>query len=320
MKLIKNTILLSILFAVGAHAGHPDQDEFVQKAVDEFGLNAAEVIAMLDNAEYKQSIIDAMTRPAEAKPWHDYRPIFLTDKRISEGVDFWREHKETIAAASEKYGVDEAIIVSIIGVETFYGRITGSYRVLDALATLGFYYPARAKFFSGELLHFFKLAAEEKLPMDEVLGSYAGAMGMGQFIPSSYRAYAVDFSGNGQRDLWNSTEDAIGSVANYFHQHKWRAGEGIVLPAVRHKDAKSLPEMGRKPETTSGELASAGYLTEMAPPPDTPVSLLELEQEDGLEYWRTLHNFYVITRYNRSPLYAMAVYQLSQEISGKMNH
>ena len=317
-KLLNCVIVLTCLYAGAVFAAHPGQEEFIRQAVQEHGLDASKVAAFLDNAEYKQSIIDAMTRPAEAKPWHDYRPIFLTQKRIRQGVEFWRDHKDTIAAAASRYGVEEEIIVAIIGVETSYGRITGSYRVIDALATLGFYYPKRAEFFSAELLHFFQLAEEENLPMLEVLGSYAGAMGLGQFIPSSYRAYAVDFDGDGSRDLWSSTEDAIGSVANYFHQHKWRAGEQIVLPAVRHKDAKTLPEMGRKPESTTGELASAGYLTESAPQPDTPVSLLELEQEDGMEYWLTLHNFYVITRYNRSPLYAMAVYQLSREIAGEM--
>jgi len=317
-KLLNCVIVLTCLYAGAVFAAHPGQEEFIRQAVQEHGLDASKVAAFLDNAEYKQSIIDAMTRPAEAKPWHDYRPIFLTQKRIRQGVEFWRDHKDTIAAAASRYGVEEEIIVAIIGVETSYGRITGSYRVIDALATLGFYYPKRAEFFSAELLHFFQLAEEENLPMLEVLGSYAGAMGLGQFIPSSYRAYAVDFDGDGSRDLWSSTEDAIGSVANYFHQHKWRPGEQIVLPAVRHKDAKTLPEMGRKPESTTGELASAGYLTESAPQPDTPVSLLELEQEDGMEYWLTLHNFYVITRYNRSPLYAMAVYQLSREITGEM--
>jgi len=318
-KLFFYVILTACLQAGTAFADHPGQEQFIRQAVDEFGMDAAEVKALLAKAEFKQSVIDAITRPAEAKPWHEYRPIFLTKKRIRQGVDFWQEHRATIAEAYRRFGVDEAIIVAIIGVETSYGRITGSYRVLDALTTLGFYYPQRAGFFSGELLQFFKLATEEDLPMLEVLGSYAGAMGLGQFIPSSYRAYAVDFDSDGSRDLWRSVDDAIGSVANYLHQHQWHAGEKIVLLAVRHKDAKTLPEMGIKPESTAGELASAGYLTALAPASDTPVSLLELEQRSGTEYWLTLHNFYVITRYNRSPLYAMAVYQLSQEITAEMS-
>ena len=318
-KLLACAIVSACLHAATVAAGHPGQDQFIRQAVDEFGLDGKEVEALLNSARYQQSIIDAITQPAEAKPWHDYRPIFLTIKRIRQGVEFWRENAGTIAAASRQFAVDEAIIVAIIGVESSYGRITGSYRVLDALTTLGFYYPQRAGFFSGELLQFFKLATEEDLPMLEVLGSYAGAMGLGQFIPSSYRAYAVDFDSDGSRDLWRSVDDAIGSVANYLHQHQWHAGEKIVLLAVRHKDAKTLPEMGIKPESTAGELASAGYLTALAPASDTPVSLLELEQRSGTEYWLTLHNFYVITRYNRSPLYAMAVYQLSQEITAEMS-
>ena len=317
-KLIILTLLTTPLFTVNVLASHPGQEEFILQAVNELGMDAQQIENLLSEAQYQQSIIDAISRPAEGKPWHEYRPIFLTEKRIRQGVEFWQQNQETITAASNKFGVEEAIIVAIIGVETSYGRITGSYRVLDALATLGFYYPKRAAFFAGELLHFFQLADEEGLPVLEVLGSYAGAMGLGQFIPSSYRAYAVDFDGDGRRDLWSSVDDAIGSVANYFHQHTWRAGEKIVLPAVRHKDAKTLPDMGRSPETTTGELASMGYLTPSAPAPDTPVSLLELEQKNGPEYWLTLHNFYVITRYNRSPLYAMAVYQLSREIESEM--
>lgn len=318
-KLLACAIVSACLHAATVVAGHPGQDQFIRQAVDEFGLDGKEVEALLNSARYQQSIIDAITQPAEAKPWHDYRPIFLTKKRIRQGVEFWRENAGTLAAASRQFAVDEAIIVAIIGVESSYGRITGSYRVLDALATLGFYYPQRAEFFSAELMHFFRLADEEDLPILELLGSYAGAMGLGQFIPSSYRAYAVDFDGDGRRDLWRSADDAIGSVANYFHQHQWRAGEQIVLPAVRHKEAKPLPQMGRKPESTTGILASAGYSTESAQAPDTPVSLLELEQKNGPEYWLTLHNFYVITRYNRSPLYAMAVYQLSREIASQMD-
>lgn len=317
-KIIICLFLFALTWATPLFAAHPGQDEFIRQAVDDLGMDEEAVTKLLAEAEYKQSIIDAITRPAEAKPWFEYRPIFLTKKRIRQGVEFWHDNQETIAAAAKKYGVDEAIIVAVIGVETSYGRITGNYRVLDALATLGFYYPQRAEFFAGELLHFFRLADEEGLPVLEVLGSYAGAMGLGQFIPSSYRAYAVDFNDDGRRDLWSSVEDAIGSVANYFHQHHWRSGEQIVLAAVRHRDAKTLPQMGRVPEATAGKLAAAGYLTPLALAPDTPASLLELEQKTGTEYWLTLHNFYVITRYNRSPLYAMAVYQLSREIEKEM--
>ena len=200
--------LVLLLFCLPAFANeHPGTEEFVERAVSEFGLQESEVRAVLAEAEYKQSIIDAISRPAEGKPWHEYRQIFLTDKRINEGIDFWVENSELITSASEKYGVDEEIIVAIIGVETFYGRITGSYRTIDALVTLGLYYPQnlssdRSKFFSSELMQFMQLAEKEGLPIIETTGSYAGAMGMGQFMPSSYLEYAVDFDGDGSRDLW----------------------------------------------------------------------------------------------------------------------
>ena len=237
-----------LLFCVTAVASeHPGTEEFVQKAVSEYGLPEADVRALLDEAEYKQSIIDAISRPAEGKPWHEYRQIFLTDKRIAEGVDFWLENRELIASASEKYGVDEEIIVAIIGVETFYGRITGSYRTIDALVTLGFYYPQnlssdRSSFFSSELMHYMQLASEEGLPANEITGSYAGAMGMGQFMPSSYREYSVDFDGDGSRDLWRSTADVIGSVANYLHRHGWQRGQPVTSPASTGTGMTGLEE------------------------------------------------------------------------------
>jgi membrane-bound lytic murein transglycosylase B len=182
--------LILILFCVPVFATeHPGSDEFVKRAVSEHGLAENEVRALLAEAEYKQSIVDAISRPAEGKPWHEYRPIFLTDKRINEGVDFWLENRELIASASNHYGVDEEIIVAIIGVETFYGRITGNYRTIDALVTLGFYYPKnlasdRSPFFSSELMHYIQLAAEEDLPTAKVTGSYAGAMGMASSCPA----------------------------------------------------------------------------------------------------------------------------------------
>ncbi|MGA9573180.1 MAG: lytic murein transglycosylase, partial [Lysobacterales bacterium] len=204
-------LVVLLLFCVPALAmQHPGTDEFVKRASSEYNLPEDEVRALLQQAEYKQSIIDAIMRPAEGKPWHEYRQIFLTDRRISEGVEFWKTHRDLVKAASEKFGVDEEIIVSIIGVETFYGRITGNYRIIDALVTLGFYYPQglssdRSAFFSSELMQYIRLASEEGLPIAEVTGSYAGAMGMGQFMPSSYREYAVDFDSDGSRDLWRST-------------------------------------------------------------------------------------------------------------------
>ena len=300
---------------------HPGSDEFVKRAVEEHGLAESEVRALLNEAEYKQSIVDAISRPAEGKPWHEYRPIFLTDKRINEGIDFWLEHRELIATAAEKFGVNEEIIVAIIGVETFYGRITGNYRTIDALVTLGFYYPQnlsrdRSPFFSSELMHYIQLASEEGLPANEVTGSYAGAMGMGQFIPSSYREYSVDFDEDGSRDLWRSVPDVVGSVANYLHRHGWQPGQPIARRALASSEAAfdEISTSNFTPTLSVAEWEQKGFQSSKDLSPDLPAAVLKLEEKDRHTYWLTFKNFYVITRYNRSPRYAMAVYELSKEI------
>ena len=320
-------LLFLVLFCVPVLAAeHPGTDDFVERATSEYGLPENEVRALLLEAEYKQSIVDAISRPAEGKPWHKYRQIFLTDKRISEGVVFWKENRELIEAASEKFGVDEEIIVSIIGVETFYGRITGSYRIIDSLVTLGFYYPEglssdRSPFFSGELMHYMQLAQEEELPAAEVTGSYAGAMGMGQFMPSSYREYAVDFDEDGRRDLWRSTPDVVGSVANYLHRHGWQAGQPVTRRAIASTDAAfdEISTRNFKPTLTVAEWQEKGFRSSNELSPDLPAAVLKLAEEKRNTYWLVFKNFYVITRYNRSPRYAMAVYELSQEIKKGMD-
>lgn len=304
----------------------PNSDAFIAKAVGEYGLQADDVRAVLGEAEYQQSIVDAISRPAEGKPWHEYRQIFLTEKRINDGVTFWKENRELIAAAARKYAVDEDVIVAIIGVETFYGRITGNYRTVDALVTLGFYYPQnlksdRSEFFSSELLHFLKLANEEGLPATEITGSYAGAMGMGQFMPSSYREYAVDFDEDGSRDLWRSTGDAVGSVANYLKRHGWKAGQPVAvrMTASSNADFKALDKVNYKPSLTVAEWRAKGFTPLVEVAADTPAAVLKLEKADRNGYWMVFDNFYVITRYNRSPRYAMAVYDLSQAIEQGMD-
>lgn len=316
--------LFSILILCSAWAvaqPHPGADAFVARAVEEHGLTAAEVESLLAQAEYKSTIADAIARPAEGKPWHQYRPIFITDQRISEGKTFWQENRELIARVADQYEVDPQIIVAIIGVETYYGRITGSWRVLDALATLSFHYPSdrtrdRSEFFSGELMEFFLLGQEEGLPLDEVTGSYAGAMGMGQFIPSSYRAYSVDFDGDGKRDLWQSTPDAVGSVANYLAVHGWERGGPVARPtrASEEADFSLLEKRNYKPYISVMDLHEKGF--QSAPDLDAGrmAALVSLQEEDRKAYWMSFRNFYVITRYNRSPMYAMAVYQLSEEL------
>jgi membrane-bound lytic murein transglycosylase B len=320
MKRIIILGLVAILSTSCLAQQHPGAEEFAARAAAEYELDPQQVIELLQSAHYKQSIVDAMTRPAEAKPWYEYRPIFITDKRIDGGVDFWREHEALVAQAAEKFQVDPQIIVAIIGVETFYGRITGSYRVLDALATLSFYYPDtgndRSDFFSKELMQFIVLGSEEGLPLKEVNGSYAGAMGLGQFMPSSYREYAVDLDGDGRRDLWSSMDDVIGSVANYLHRHGWEYDQPVTYPAMvgESADMDLVANRDFRAKLSVDELAAGGFRSSIPVPGDTLAAVASLEEEDGDSYHLTFKNFYVITRYNRSPLYAMAVFELSEAI------
>lgn len=297
-----------------AEEPHPGADAFVERVIAEHGLDEALIRAVLADARYQQSIIDAISRPAEARPWYQYRPIFLTDTRIAGGAEFWRANASLLEEISERFGIPIEMVVAIVGVETSYGMNTGSFRVIDALATLGFYFPRRADFFAAELGHFLALSAEEELPLYEVRGSYAGAMGIGQFIPSSYRAYAVDFDASGRRDLWRSLPDALGSVANYLAVHRWETGAPIALPTTRVPDDLN-EDFPIKPRHSLDELAALGIeFDRRGLPGETAATLIELEGADEPEYWIGLNNFYVITRYNRSPLYAMAVTQLAEAI------
>lgn len=298
----------------------PEQREaLVRRLVDRQAVPEATARALLGEAVFRQDIIDAITRPYEAKPWYQYRALFLTSARIDGGIAFWQAHRSLLSQAEARYGVPAEIIVAIIGVETQFGRNLGRYRVLDALATLGFGYPKRSAFFLGELEQFLTLTQEEHLDPRQTLGSYAGAMGMGQFIPSSYRAYAVDFDGDGQRNLWQPT-DAIGSVANYFARHGWKHHAPVAYPAdAIAPQAQALGSQKRETPHTVASLRQTGVRTDAALPGDLPANLLMLDQEAGPEYWVALPNFYVITRYNQSVLYAMAVFQLSQEIRRGFN-
>ena len=298
----------------GEYSERTERDEVLANVVEQ-GVDRTWAAALLDQAERKQSILDAISRPAEkTKPWYEYRKIFLTDKRAREGVAFAQQNAETLAKVSDQTGVPASVITAIIGVETFYGRITGSYRVIDALATLAFDYPKRSPFFTRELQNFLVLAYESGKDPIALKGSYAGAMGYGQFMPSSYRAYAVDYDGDGVADIWTNADDAIASVANYFLRHGWEPGAPVIVPANYDGDSSEIFAGGLKPEKTVGELAEEGF----APRSATDISLvatpLRLEGSEGYEYWLCLENFYVITRYNHSAMYALSVWQLSQEI------
>ena len=289
---------------------------FIEKMVTQHQFDREELTTLLDKAVLKQSILKAMSSPAEKRlEWHSYRKIFLKPNRINGGVKFWQENKALLDAASEKYGVPAEIIVAIIGVETRYGGNTGSYKVLDSLTTLGFHFPKRAKFFQRELEHFLLLCREEGFDPYQPKGSYAGAMGKSQFISSSYRAYAVDGDNDNKRDLWNSHADIINSIAHYFAKHGWQKSQPITQQtSVVGSAHKTLLNRSLKPNNTLQQLAQKQVKTPSNIADDTVVKLLQLKQKQSAEYWLTFHNFYVITRYNHSHLYAMAVYQLGQEI------
>ncbi len=317
---LRRLVLLCALLGVAAGARadlDAEQRGFVDEMARTHGYDRAELAAVLEDAEFQDSIIAAITRPAEAKPWYEYRAIMLTPERIEEGVEFWQRNAELLRRAESEFGVPPEIITAIIGVETRYGRNTGRYRVLDALVTLGFGYPKRAPFFRKELEEYLLMAREEQLDPRALKGSYAGAMGRPQFMPSSFRAYAIDFDGDGHRDLWGNDADVIGSVANYFVKNGWRRGERVALPAkAAAGQHQRFLDAGLKPSFTLGELAAAGVsVTTDGLPADTPASLFDLDDDSGTVYWAGLQNFYAITRYNRSELYAMAVYQLSREIA-----
>lgn len=315
MKFILLLFFTSISFA---KVNPIDVDNFINKVSTKNNLSKQSVRSILDQAKRQQSIIDAMNRPAEKqKKWFEYRAIFLQEKRINQGVDFWNKHKTTLTKVSQESGVPIEIIVAIIGVETYYGGNKGHYKVLDALYTLAFDYPKRSKFFSKELEKFLVLAEKEKISATKTLGSYAGAMGYGQFMPSSYLMYAKDYDLDGQRDLIENIDDAIASIANYFKAHGWKKDAGIVYQAQVNKAFKPLKKQALKPSLTVNQLKEMGYSTAQKLAMDEPITLTQLQQKNHKEYWFGLHNFYVITRYNHSEMYAMAVFQLAQAIKSK---
>ena len=299
------------------YSGRAVVNEFINEMVQEHDFQAVELESWFASATKKQSILDAISRPAEKTlTWAKYRKIFLNASRVEGGVKFWQENREVLNRAEKEFGVPAEIMVAIIGVETLYGRRQGSFRVIDALSTLGFDYPPRSRFFRKELKEFLLLAREQKQNPLDLKGSYAGAMGYGQFIPSSYRAYAIDYNQDGFADIWQNTEDAIGSVANYFKRHGWKQGDPVALRGRFEKNYnKDLINQALKPKLTVAEVLQQGYVPVRKVDESLPATVMSLEGNWGAELWIGLHNFYVITRYNHSRLYAMAVWQLSQEIN-----
>lgn len=318
-KIALSLVLLLAVRPVTAEIANTDSfNGFVRHMVRQRHFKETELRKLFKAVEIQQPILEAMSKPAEAKPWFQYREIFMTETRIAGGVQFWRDNEAALQAVERQYGVPAEIIIAIIGVETRYGAHTGKYRVIDALSTLGFAYPPRSEFFLKELENFLLLSREEHVDPLQPMGSYAGAMGLPQFMPSSFRTFAVDFDGDRKRDIWKNSGDAIASVAHYFVENQWRAGAPIAFPVTASGEAyKQTLSKGVKPDTTVSQLRTL----QVAIPPQLansePVKLLAYQQPANEDLWVGLHNFYVITRYNHSPLYAMAVYQLSQAIADR---
>ncbi len=321
--MVKN-LLCAIVAACSVNSGHAgDFDNYEElqaltASLEKEGIYpAGELTAIFTNVARQNKVIEAIARPAEkTKEWKDYRPNFLTTERINKGVDFWNKYNKSLNLASKQYGVPPEMIVAIIGVETKYGGNKGNFKVIESLASLGFDYPPRAPFFRKELKNFLILAKEQGLDPLETYGSYAGAMGFPQFMPSSWRNLAVDFDGDGKIDLINDPIDAIGSVANYFKSNGWKAGEAIATRArIINDNYDDATSKDLKTNSTIGDIATKGLAPREGDFAATmPVSGLRLQGENGAEFWLGFNNFFVITTYNRSHLYAMAAYQLSLAI------
>ena len=303
----------------GDYQGRADVAAFVERMAAETDYEEAELVALFGAVEKQSHLFAQLDRPAEKElEWYQYRRIFIKDKRIDRGVEFWRKNADLLTEVSDKTGVPAEIIVAIIGVETYYGVYRGKDPVFDSLVTLAFDYPRRARFFASELEQFLLLAKEQGFEARSLRGSYAGAMGMPQFISSSYRAYAVDFDGDGQINLFDSMPDITGSVANYFVRHGWKRDGRVARPLVAIED-NSIDQLeeGIKPRYKWAELKQSGLVSNFDIDDEAKVALIRLQQASHPEYWAGFDNFYVITRYNHSELYAMAVYQLAKLIRNK---
>jgi membrane-bound lytic murein transglycosylase B len=291
---------------------------FIAEMVEKHGIDRAWMQRLFVQVKPQPSIIRAMNAPSTSRPWHEFRKSHVGAAQIDGGAKFWARHAATLARATHEFGVPEEIITATIGIETHYGGYTGSFRILDALATLAFDYPKRAAFFRDELEQFMLMGKETSLDIAGLRGSYAGAMGMPQFLPSSFRKYAVDFDGDGRRNLWSSVPDVIGSVANYYKLHEWQPGAAVVVPARVNAtpDAALIDDI--TPKTPIRAFRKLGIQPASPVSDDALAALLPLETESGMQYWFGLKNFYVITRYNRSTNYAMAVYEIAQGIRARV--
>jgi membrane-bound lytic murein transglycosylase B len=291
---------------------------FIDEMAGKHGIDGAWMQRLFAQVKPQPSIIRAMNAPSTSRPWYEFRKSHVGVVQIDGGAKFWLKYAATLERATREFGVPEEIITATIGIETHYGVYTGSFRILDALATLAFDYPKRAAFFRDELEQYLLMGKENALDIASLRGSYAGAMGMPQFLPSSFRKYAVDFDGDGRRNLWSSVPDVIGSVANYYKQHEWQTGAAVVVPARVNAapDAALIDDI--TPKTPISEFRKLGIQPASPVSDDALAALLPLETESGMQYWFGLKNFYVITRYNRSTNYAMAVYDIAQAIRAQV--
>lgn len=307
--------------AAGSHTPlRPEVETFIVEMVRKHDFDRNALRSVFAKVQPRPAIIRAMTAPSTALPWHQFRERFIDEARISGGVSFWLKNAIALQRASQTYGVPPEIIVAIIGIETRYGRTTGSFRVLDALVTLAFDYPRRAEYFTSELEQYLLLAREAGVDAFDLKGSYAGAMGIPQFMPGSYRKYAVDFDGDGRRDLWNNVVDSIGSVANYLHTYGWKTGEIIAVPVeTGNSELGAMVEAGIKPSIKVGNLKQRGVVPLGPVSDEIEAALFSIETDLGPQFWLGFQNFYVITRYNRSINYAMVVIELARELRARVN-
>jgi membrane-bound lytic murein transglycosylase B len=296
----------------------PEVEAFIQEMVQKHRFNGESLRKLFARVEPNPAVISQISTPLTDLPWYQFRRRYVDAVRINGGIKFWQEHADTLARARRVFGVPEEIVVATIGAESIYGRNTGRFGVLEALSMLAFNYPPRAQRFRSELEQYLLLSREARLDALRVKGSYAGAIGIPQFLPSSYRRYAVDFDGDGRRDLVDSPADAIGSVANYYKAHGWREGQIVAVPAeVDGNGTAALLELGIKPQLKVGELKRRGVLPTAPVDEESKAALITAESETGPSYWLGLHNFYVITRYNRSVNYALAVDELARELRAR---
>ena len=323
--MFRNALIISLcLAALNAYAidiTRPEVHAFIDKMVNDHQFKRDDVEAILQDAVTQQSILDAIAKPAERTiPWFEYRERFLADKRVKKGIAFASEHEKLIDKLQQQ-GAPVSEILGILGVETQYGELAGKYRVIDALATLSFDYPPRSNYFIGELEQYLLLAQEQHIVIKDAIGSYAGAMGASQFMPRSYRNFAVDGDGDGKIDLWNDWDDVLFSVANYLKQYGWHDGEPVMVNAEyspKEPPPYSISDVSLN--DTVASLKAKGVVFSTCMPDSSPAVLITLQGKNGPEYRVGFNNFYVITRYNRSPMYAAAVFELGQAVITQLSN